>query len=236
MELITKHCEELATQLNPLVLGCLGLTFLVSGLFVWLGGLGFRKILAAVAGAVSGGICGFFVIDKNPAWTILLSAAGAVIAMVFEKVFLTILSVVLAVVIGFAILAAPYIENVDSLKEAILQMPIHSWVILSILVLAVIITGSFLWRLLSALCCAALGTLLIFSGMVFLLQYKGATVADGVLGKQIFFAGVFGAMIAFGTVEQLILCRRAGKHPAAEDQMSRSNDQNSKKRATWRNK
>ena len=52
-------------RLSPVVLVGPGLIFVIAGLFIWLGGLGFRKQLVAVAGAITGGICGFFAIGQN---------------------------------------------------------------------------------------------------------------------------------------------------------------------------
>jgi len=62
---IAKNFEQMATGFSPIVLIAPGLVCVVVGLFIWLGGLGFRRPLAAVVGAVSGGICGFFITDRN---------------------------------------------------------------------------------------------------------------------------------------------------------------------------
>ena len=155
---IAKNFEQMATGFSPIVLIAPGLVCVVVGLFIWLGGLGFRRPLAAVVGAVSGGICGFFITDRNIMLAVLLAAAAAVIAIVLERI---------------------------------------------------LVTGSLFWHLASALCCAALGTVLIFAGMILLLLYKGAMPVGYISGRQSFYIAVFIAMIAFGTTEQLLLCQRA---------------------------
>jgi len=48
--------------LSPLVLIGPGLVCVIVGLFIWLGGLGFRKLLVAVVGVIIGSMCGFFIV------------------------------------------------------------------------------------------------------------------------------------------------------------------------------
>ncbi len=50
------------------------------------------------------------------------------------------------------------------------------------------------------------------AGMILLLLYKGAMPASEIADKSSFYAAVFVVMVAFGTGEQLLLCRfRQGK-------------------------
>jgi len=152
--------EQTADKLAPLVLVGLGLAAVVIGLFIWLGGLGFRRVLVAVVGAVGGGICGFLIVGRNITFTLaaLSAVAGMIIAVMLEKI---------------------------------------------------LVTNSLFWRFTSALCCAALGTLLVFAGMILLLLYKGAGPISSISAKQSFYLGVFIVMTAFGTIEQLLLCQRS---------------------------
>ncbi len=242
---IAQNFEQMTATLSPIILIAPGLVCVIVGLFVWLGGLGLRRLLVAVVGAVGGGICGFFIIGRNTMSAMISAGVAAVIAIIFEKFFITILAAALAVVLGFAILAGPYIENLqepiqnyypfnqekisyrgpyisvhesihivkayivdfsDRIKQACLQMPVYNWIIIAALA-AIFITGGFLlWRLTSALCCATLGTLLVFAGMILLLLYKGAEPISSISRRTLFYAAVFIAMIAFGTIEQLLLC------------------------------
>lgn len=243
---IAQNFEQTVAKFSPVVLIGPGLAAVLVGLFIWLGGLGFRKVLAAAIGAISGGICAFFITGRNIILAGAIAGISAVIAVVFERIFITILAAALAAVFSFAVLARPYIESTDSLKqhpeyeisnqaktlsvhqtaeiiktytanfstnikEACSQMPSHSWVIIVALVIIFIVAGFFLWRLTSALCCAALGTTLVFAGMISLLLYKGAAPISCISRKQPFYATAFIAMIAFGTIEQLLLCRSGRK-------------------------
>ena len=209
---IAQNFEQVAAGFRPIVLIAPGLAAILVGLFVWLGGLGVRKVLLAIVGAITGGICGFFIIGRNIASALILTAVAAVIAIMFEKIFITILTAGLAAVFGFAILARPYIESSPDfsaeIKQACLQMPMYCWAIIVTLAVIFILAGFFLWRLTSALCCAAFGTLLIFAGMTSLLLYRGAAPITCIYSRTPFYAAVFAAMTAFGTTEQLLLCQR----------------------------
>ncbi|MHC4486238.1 MAG: hypothetical protein ACYS4T_13675 [Planctomycetota bacterium] len=237
---IFQNFEQTAVQLNPIVLIGPGLATVLVGLFIWLGGLGFRRLLVAVAGAVSGGICVFFITGRNIMVAIILASVAAVIAIIFERLFIVTLAASLAAVFGFAVLAGPYIENSqevirrmpvqssvlsvresiekvkayvadvsEKIKQACSQMPVYRWLILLVLVVTLMVVGFFLWRLASALCCSALGTTLIFAGMILLLLYKGSVPISSIYSKPLFYGAVFAAMTVFGTMEQLLLCQRA---------------------------
>ena len=108
---ILQNFEQTAARFSPIVLIGPGLAAVSVGLFVWLGGLGFRRLLVAAAGAVSGGICGFFIVGRNITAAIILAAVAAAIAVIFERLFITILTAALAAVFAFAVLAGPYIKN-----------------------------------------------------------------------------------------------------------------------------
>ena len=238
---ILQDFEQMAAWFSPIVLVGPGLTAVIVGLFVWLGGLGFRKVLVTVLGAVSGGICGFFIIGQNIVATALLAVVAALIAIILQRIFITILAACLAAVLGFAVLARLYVgipeeaiptnqsrmsirgpalsvdESVqlmkayiialgDKIKQACSQMPLYNWAIIAVLVVISITGGFYFWRLTSALCCAVLGAVLIFAGMILLLLYKGAMPVTGIYRSPSLYAAVFITMAAFGTVEQLLLC------------------------------
>lgn len=241
-----------------------GLVCVIVGLSIWLGGLGFKKLLVAAAGTISGGICGFFIIGRNIMSAALLAGFAAVIATVFEKLFITIVAAGLAAGLGFAVLATPYIEKADSLtqypeskispavepfsmrqttetvkayttdlgreiRQTYLQMPIYNLVIIAAVAVIFILGGFFLWRLTSALCCAALGTMLIFAGMILLLLYKGAAPISNIYSRIPFYSAAFTAMITFGTIEQLLLCKHAKKKLPSKKEAN-----NNKEESSWR--
>jgi hypothetical protein len=79
-------------------------------------------------------------------------------------------------------------------------------------IIAILLSGrSILMRLLSALILSVLGTALAFTGLILLLIYKGSEPVTYIVQKQYFFAAVFAIMAGFGTIEQLLFCKKAKK-------------------------
>jgi hypothetical protein len=101
-------------RLSPWVLIGAGSAAVLVGLFVWLGGLGFRRLLLAVAGAVSGGVLGFFIVGRSIIWAVVLAGAAATTATLIEKLFFAALAAALAAALGFVVLARPYMGNSQS--------------------------------------------------------------------------------------------------------------------------
>ena len=251
-------------RLSPVVLVGPGLVCVIAGLFIWLGGLGFRKILAAVIGAITGGICGFLAIGHNIISAAFTATIAAALAVLFERIFITILTASLAATFALAVLAGSYLENsqqetatssygmanqqsalgvresakkmktliinsAHKLKHICLQMPLYIWAMIIVLILICLVVGFSLWRLASALCCSALGTVLIFTGMILLLLNKGSMPVSIISSRSSFYTGVFAAMMIFGTTEQLLFCSQPKTSPTAK---SKANDNKQKSKKT----
>ena len=266
---IAQNFEQTAASFKPIVLIGPGLAAVLMGLFIWLGGLGLRRLLVAAVGVVGGGILGFLIISRNTTSVMISAAVAAVITIIFERIFITILTAALAAVIGIAVLAGPYvgiseeaiptnqsrlpvqgpalsveasiqvmkaymIDVGDEIKQACLQMPVYNWIIIAALVTIFIMGGLFLWRLTSALCCAILGTLLVFAGMILLLLYKGAEPISSISRRTLFYAAVFIAMIAFGTIEQLLLCPWLKSKAIRRKQAKKDKQRRDEATPTWR--
>lgn len=247
---ILQNFEQTAGQLSPLTLVVPGLILLLAGLFIWLGGLGFRRPMVLIIGALGASTCGFFM-TGNLIFTLFTAVAGAVLAILFEKAFITIMAAMLAAAFGFAVLTGihaegtppgganqPQLQNAaepadvsrsleiiqayttdlyDNIKWACKEMPVYGYAIMAMLAAFFAIAGFFLWRVTSALYCSALGTLLVFAGMVLMLLYKGAEPVSRIGTNRSFYATVFGAMTAFGTIEQLLLCASGAKKEKKEE-------------------
>jgi len=268
---IIQNFERAAGRFDTGVLADLGLVCVLIGLFVWLGGLGFRKLLLVLVGLLVGGICGFLLTGRNAVLALISAAAGAIAATALERVFIVIIASGLSVVVGIVILSAPYsqrtvnsplyygyeneLENgvfnaeqsleitkmyiadlASSLKRACSQMPGYNWVIVAALGGIVILGGFYAERLTSALCCSVLGTVLIFSGMILLLLYKGTTVISYIFERPLFYAGVSLAMISFGTIEQLVLCKVPGHKVTSKKQQANLEEADEAKQTNWRTK
>jgi len=258
-----------SVRLSPLVLVGPGLAAVIVGLFIWLGGLGFRKLLVAVAGAISGCVFGFVAIGQNIVSATFAAVLTAALAMVFERLFIAILTAALAAAFAFVVLAGPHIEYAQkaatvrpgensaqgqaisiresakimkayiidagqTIKHAGLQMSMHYWAIIMVLALIFIVAGVCLWHLAMALCCSVLGTILIFAGMILLLLHKGAVPVSIICSKSSYYATAFIAMIAFGTIEQLLLCKHPKTHSARRRRIGKNKEESGRTKERWR--
>ncbi|UCD50364.1 MAG: hypothetical protein JSW27_22910 [Phycisphaerales bacterium] len=84
---ILKSFEQVAVRLSPIVLVLPGLASAALGLFIWLGGLGFRLLLLALMGALTGAFCSLWIVGQNPAAMVLLGLLGTAVAVVFQRFF-----------------------------------------------------------------------------------------------------------------------------------------------------
>jgi hypothetical protein len=223
-----------ATWDYPLYVIGAGSAAVVIGLFVWLAGLGFKKILMAIIGAAGGAALGYFAIGRGVIPAAVSAVVAAVIAVIFERVFIALFEVILVVGFGLAILIGPYLNNGQAepetqdainsdesveqpktylfeiggkVKGACSEMPVYKWLIVTALTVTVLVAGFVFQRLAAASCFSILGTLLMAAGMILLLLYKGAAPLSRVGNRPLMYAGIFAGMAAFGTVEQLLFCR-----------------------------
>jgi len=265
---ILQNFEQVTARFAPVILIVPGLVAIIVGLFIWLGGLRFRRPLITLVGAVTGGICGFFLISRNIIAATLAAGLAALIAIVFERLIITVLLAAIVAAFGLAILLGPYvqvdepvnpgkivnqastvtisqsveilkayaIDFTGKIKQACSQMPAYSWAIIAALAVIFTVAGFWLWRLASALCCAVLGTLLIFAGMILLLLYKGSAPISKIADRGSLYAAIFIAMTAFGTFEQLLLCRREERKSKRKKRISSDEQESEQATRSWRTK
>jgi predicted phage tail protein len=266
---ILQNFEQTSARFSPIVLIGPGVAVVIVGLFVWLGGLGFRKVLAGVLGAGVGWICGFFISGRNIIAAAVSAVVATVVATILERIFMTILTASLAAVIAFFVLSGVYKETIISTREApieaektadqnvmisleqtpevikayiadfsaeakqsALHMPIYGWAIIAALAVVMLGAGLLLRKPTSALCCAVLGTVLIFAGMILLLLYKGNMPVTTISQKYPYYAAVSGVMAAFGTFVQLLLGPRVGGRAKRKKKAQRDNEAPAKR--YWR--
>ena len=102
-----KSFEEVASRFNPLVLIVPGLVMVALGLFVWLGGLGLRRALFAVIGAMAGGTAALLIADQNAVIAGASAVVTACVAAAFQRLFTALLLSLLSLAIAFLIVARP---------------------------------------------------------------------------------------------------------------------------------
>ncbi len=228
------NLEQRAAELPFKLLVGVGLASVIVGLFIWLGGLGFRKLLAIIAGAVAGGVAGYIVLGTNTMAVAVSAAIGAVIAVMLEKVFMALLAAAMMAASAFFIIAElKEIDLSNGLWQGLRAMPLEGLAVMVAAVAVAIILTIYLWNFMSALCCAVLGTLLVFAGMVLLLLYKGTQPITAISNKPLFYGGVFVVMVAFGAVEQLLLCKGSRKE-AGKKKTVAGKEESEPKHRKWR--
>lgn len=97
------------------------------------------------------------------------------------------------------------------IKQAGMNIPIQTWIFIAVPAVIFLICGVFLWRFTTSLFFSALGTMIVFLGMILLLSYKGTEPISHISNNPYIAGAVFLAMIGFGTVVQLLLCKKSKK-------------------------
>jgi hypothetical protein len=108
---VFKSFEQVAGRFNPLVLIVPGLAMVALGLFVWLGGLGFRRVLFALLGAAAGGITALLVVSENGVVAGASATVAAFLAAIFQRAFTALLLGLLSLAVTFVVLAYPYLQE-----------------------------------------------------------------------------------------------------------------------------
>ncbi|MHC4646567.1 MAG: hypothetical protein ACYTBJ_13790 [Planctomycetota bacterium] len=225
-----------AIGLNNTQLIGFGLAAVLAGLFIWLGGLGFRRVLFAIVGAAIGSSGAYFVAGPALAPIAISAAVGAVIAAIIEKVAVAIIAATLATAFVFVTLDK-FIVNFDfdrGLNEALNQTPVYGWLVAAVVAVIFVLASFHLRRFVSALCCSTLGTLLIFAGMILLLFYKGVGPVNRIESNPSLYSAIFIVMTAFGASVQLLLCEKSEGKPVKKSQAPAVEQAPQQKQANWR--
>jgi hypothetical protein len=243
---VVEHFECVAVRLSPIVLVLPGLVLAVLGLFVWLGGLGFRRVLMGIVGTLFGGLGAFSLAKGNLIATVSAAMAWAFIGVIFQRFFAVVLLGLIGAVGAFLVLAWPapgaepamfsvgqapegqalaagesleiveshWLDLEEKVREAGREMVKARWALVALAALVMLGLGIALRRFGVALACATVGTVLVFVGLVLLLMFKGSEPVTYIESRPAFFGIVFACMVAFGTLEQFVLCRRAERREA----------------------
>lgn len=265
---ILKNFEQAATRFSPVVAVVPGLLTVALGLFVWLGGLGFRRLVLAPVGALLGGLCALVLWPQYPVVAGLSALATALVAAFVQRGFAALLLGALSFSMAFVVVARPlFVEShgtliaarasgpdgprltnresldviratavdlLDAGRHAAGQLAPLRWAIIAAAGAGSLTLGLLFRHLGSALSCAILGPTMIFVGLALLLVFKGSAPVTYMEPRAGFFALVFIAMAAFGTAEQLVLCRRADRKQQAKS--AKSKQDKGKSKSGWRNR
>lgn len=122
------------------------------------------------------------------------------------------------------------------IKQAGTKIPVKIWAIIAAPAVIFLICGVVLWRFTSALFFSVLGTMVLFFGMILLLLYKGSEAVGQIRGKPLIYAAVFLVMAAFGTIEQLLLCKGSKKKKVTEIEPGEEDGNGKEKEKSKKNK
>lgn len=265
---VFKTFEQVAGRFNPLVLIVPGLALVALGLFVWLGGLGFRRALFALLGAAAGGLAALLVVTENGVIAGALALAAALLAAMLQRAFTALLLGLLTFVISFVVLAYPQLreyrgtlvtgqnlkqsqrltvhdslsvaqafglDTLDGIRSSAGRLTPARWAIIAAATAGLLTLGALFRSLGGAISCAALGTSMIFGGLILLLVYKGSGPIERVAERPALYGLVMAGMAAFGTLEQLTLYRRA-EQQKPKSQSGKSKPAKAESKRSWRNR
>ena len=122
----------------------------------------------------------------------------------------------------------------DRAEAAARELTPVDWAIVAAAALGALVLAMLWARLAGALACSALGTMLILTGLTLLLILKGSTPIARIEQQGAFYGLVLLGMAAFGTLEQLVLCRPPKREAKAGSGRSKSQQEESK--SGWRNR
>jgi predicted membrane protein len=117
----------------------------------------------------------------------------------------------------------------EKIKQAGTKIPVYIWAMIAAPAVIILICGVVLWRFTSALFFSVLGAMFVFLGMILLLSSKRTEPVSHISGKPLIYAAVFLAMTAFGTIEQLLLCKGSKKKKVTEIEADREKGKSRRK-------
>ena len=193
--------------MQPALLLTLAAVTIASGLFILLGGLGFKKAMFVLTGLFVGAFCTLFSSGTNLFLAAAIMGIFALTAFKLEETFLVLTASAIAAVIGYFLLIRPYFRPSSDIlaviRELTIGVPYYNWPIL--LTLTALPFAIISWRSAPAIFTSAAGAILVLAGTVMALLNFGYPAVGYIATKQdIFFAVLALATIA-GTIIQLWL-------------------------------
>jgi len=245
--------EHRVGGLQSPLLAVMTLVTLSAGLFVWLGGLSYRKALFAIVGAYCGATCAIFISNSNILLTAALAGAGVLLAMRLQDTFLIVMASIFAAVYGFSILIRPYVslsdEPVAIIRQLTIGVPYYNWPILLALIAVPLALISTFPQGTPAVLCSAAGTGLMLACAIMLLVRNGLAAAGYIDSKRELCLALFIVATALGATAQIFLLpelswriaaakkalkNRAKAKRVEKDEYDDSNALPTPKTATWR--
>ena len=228
-----------------LLLTLAGIT-IAAGLFVWLGGLGFKKIMFFVIGVFFGAFCTLFFSGANLFLAAAVIGICALLALKLQDTFFVLIASALAAVIGYSLLVRPYFRPSSNILSVIRQLtmgvPFYNWPILlamTALPFAVVSRPDA-----PAIFSSAAGTILILAGTTIALLNFDYPALGYITARQSIYVAIIALATILGTIAQLWLLpkistrfdavRQAARTKVKKVKARNSNIAPAAKTKTWR--
>jgi len=193
--------------LQPSLLLTLAAVTIAAGLFVWLGGLGFRKIMFVAIGLFFGAFCTLLSSGTNLFLAAAIIGICAMLALTLQETFLVLIASALAAGIGYFLLIRPYFHPSSNILAVIRQLtigvPYYNWPILLALTAVPFVAAS--WLGASALFSSAAGTILILAGTIMALLNFDYPAVGYMTTRQDIYIAIIALATILGTIAQLWL-------------------------------
>ncbi len=186
---------------------------IAAGLFVWLGGLGFKKAMFVAAGVFFGVLCTLFSSGTN--WYLAAAVIGicALLALKLQDTFWILVASAIAAVVGYSMLVRPYFRPSNNVLAVIRQItigvPYYNWPIL--LAITALPFTAVSWSGASALFSSAAGTTLIMAGTIMALLNFGYPAIGYMNTRQDIYFAIIALATILGTFAQLWLLPKISK-------------------------
>jgi len=189
--------------LQPALLLTLAAVTIAAGLFILLGGLGFKKAMFVLTGLFFGAFCTLFSSGTNLFLAAAIMGIFAMIALKLQDTFLVLIASVAAAVIGYFLLIRPYFLPSSNILPVIRQLsisvPYYNWpILLAVTALPFAIISL---RGASAIFTSAAGTILVLAGTVMALLNFGYPAVGYITTKQ----GLYIAVLVLATIAGAII-------------------------------
>ncbi len=113
-----ENFQQLAIRFQQQLLGAPGLVLVLVGLCVWLAGLRWRKLIAAVAAALLVGYLVKVLTDYSLVVIASAAAVAAIVAAVIERIAVTALALLIGIFIVLAVFAWPTVTSAEGAAES----------------------------------------------------------------------------------------------------------------------
>ncbi len=226
--------EQNVSGLYPLFLLAGAIITLAAGLFVYLSGLGFRKVMFGIIGTYCGTVVGMSLAGFNLMLVLAFVGTSVLLALWLQDSFLVLVATIFSAVYGFSVLIRPYFFPSDDImammRELTIGVPYYNWPILLAIMAAPVAVGSVNWRAASAILCSATASVIFLAGGIMLFKYAGFTVVGYISHHKETCLGLFVVTVALTACVQYFILPRISSRFAAAKESARAKARRARKR------